>query len=395
MFAISIAFAGPLVGPCSAEGGGFNYKGGSSTGKTTALHVAGSAYGGGDTNGYVRSWRSTSNGLEGVSLAHSDTLLCLDELSQLAAKDAGEAAYMLANGAGKSRSFRDGSARPAAKWRVLFLSSGEVSLADKVAEDGRGRKLAAGQQVRIVDVSADAGAGMGMFENLHGFASAEILARHLRAATQQHYGVAAREYLRAIVPLIEQLPKKIAPIMKAFSEQYVPSGADGQIDRVAQRFALAAVGGELAQQLGILPWPAGEALAAAGKCFNDWLAARGGHDAAEAIGGIEQIRSFLLANGMARFIPAWEQDQDKRIHPRDVAGYRQKVGDGWDYYVTTPAWKEELCRGLDPRRLAATFAERGYMDAPDAARRAKSVRVPGHGQLRLYHILSSFLEDEQ
>jgi putative DNA primase/helicase len=393
VLAISAAFAGPLVGPCSAEGGGIHFKGASSTGKSTALHVGGSAWGGGDANGYVRSWRATANGLEGVSLGHSDTLLCLDELSQLAAKDAGEAAYMLANGAGKSRSSRDGSARRAAKWRILFLSSGEIGLADKVAEDGRGRKLAAGQQVRIVDIPADAGAGMGMFENLHGFPSAEAFARHLRSATHQHYGEAARQYLGAIVPKIEELRKQIAPIMKSFSEQYVPAGADGQIERVAQRFALIAVGGELAQQYGIVPWPPGEAIAAAGQCFNDWLAARGGHDAAEARDGIDQVRSFLLSNGMARFIPAWEEDQDKRIQPRDVAGYRQKVGNGWDFYVTTSAWKEEVCRGTDPRRLASTLSLRGYMDAPDAVRRAKHVRVPGHGQLRLYHILSGFLED--
>lgn len=395
--ALSAAFAGPLVGPCSAEGGGLHFKGASSTGKSTALHVAGSVWGGGDANGYVRSWRATANGLEGVALGHSDTLLCLDELSQLAAKDAGEAAYMLANGAGKSRSTRDGSARKASKWRVLFLSSGEIGLADKVAEDGRGRKLAAGQQVRIVDVAADAGAGMGMFENLHGFASAEVLARHLRSATQQHYGVAAREYLGAIVPDIEDLRKQIATIMKAFCEQYVPAGADGQVERVAQRFALVAVGGELAQQRGILPWSEGEAIAAAGKCFNDWLLARGGHDAAESSDGIEQVRSFILAHGMARFVPAWEHDLDNRnesrVPPRDVAGYRQKVGDGWDFFITTSAWKEEVCRGFDARRLAATMAQRGYMDAPDATRRAKMVRVPGHGQLRLYHVLSSVLED--
>jgi uncharacterized protein (DUF927 family) len=276
---------------------------------------------------------------------------------------------------------------------VLFLSSGEIGLADKVAEDGRGRKLAAGQQVRIVDIAADAGAGMGMFENLHGFESAEVLARHLRSATHQSYGVAARQYLGAIVPIIDDLRKQIAPIMKAFCDQYVPDGADGQIERVAQRFALVATGGELAQQHGILPWQAGEAIAAAGRCFLDWLAARGGHEAAEVADGMEQVRSFLLSNGMARFIPAWDEERDARIHPRDVAGYRQKVGDGWDYFITTTAWKEEICRGLDARRLAATMSLRGHMDAPDTARRAKHVRVPGHGQLRLYHIVSSFLED--
>lgn len=398
--AISAAFAGPLVGPCSAEGGGLHFLGASSTGKSTALHVAGSVWGGGDdANGYIRSWRATANGLEGVSLGHSDTLLCLDELSQLDARDAGAAAYMLANGAGKSRSSRDGSAKKPARWRVLFLSSGEIGLADKVAEDGRGKKLAAGQQVRIVDIAADAGGGMGMFENLHGFASAEILARHLRAATQHHYGVAARHYLAAVVPSIEDLRKQIAIIMKAFCEQYVPAGADGQIERVAQRFALVAVGGELAQQHGIVPWPAGEAIAAAGRCFNDWLAARGGHDAAESRDGIEQVRSFLSANGMARFVPAWEHELDNRtesrIPPRDVAGYRQKTGDGWDYFVTTSAWKEEVCRGFDARRLAATMAERGYINAPDSTRRAAAVYVPGQGKMRLYHVRSSLLEDAQ
>jgi putative DNA primase/helicase len=150
VLALSAAFAGPLVGPCSAEGGGLHFKGASSTGKSTALHVAGSAWGGGDdANGYVRSWRATANGLEGVALGHTDTLLCLDELSQLASKDAGEAAYMLANGAGKSRSSRDGSARKAAKWRVLFLSSGEIGLADKVGEDGRSKsELSTWRQMR-------------------------------------------------------------------------------------------------------------------------------------------------------------------------------------------------------------------------------------------------------
>ncbi|MBA2397892.1 MAG: DUF927 domain-containing protein [Bradyrhizobium sp.] len=391
VLAISAAFAGPLVGPCSAEGGGLHFKGASSTGKSTALHVAGSVWGGGDANGYVRSWRATANGLEGVALGHSDTLLCLDELSQLASKDAGEAAYMLANGSGKSRSSRDGSARKAAKWRVLFLSSGEIGLAEKVAEDGRGRKLAAGQQVRIVDIAADAAAGMGMFENLHGFASPEALARHLRSATQLHHGVAARQYLGAIVPIIDDLKKQVAPIMAAFNEQYVPAGADGQIERVAQRFALIAVGGELAQQYQILPWIRGEAIKAAGQCFAGWLEARGGHDAAETRDGIEQVRSFLHANGMARFIPAWEENSSK-VPIRDVAGYRQQVGDGWDFYITPTAWKE-VCAGFDPRRTAAVFKQRGYIDSGDGVHLAKTIRVPDHGKMRLYHVRSTFLED--
>jgi hypothetical protein len=69
--AISAAFAGPLIGPCSAEGGGIHFRGPSSIGKSTALHVAGSVWGGGDANGYVRSWRATANGPE---IARTSTL---------------------------------------------------------------------------------------------------------------------------------------------------------------------------------------------------------------------------------------------------------------------------------------------------------------------------------
>jgi putative DNA primase/helicase len=248
-----------------------------------------------------------------VALGHSDTLLCLDELSQLAAKDAGEAAYMLANGSGKSRSSRDGSARRASKWQVLFLSSGEIGLADKVAEDGRGRKLAAGQHVRIVDVPADAGRGMGMFEELHGFASPEIFARKLKAAAQQYYGVAAREYLSILIPDLDVIRTAVAQHMASFISEYVPAGADGQVERVAQRFALIAAGGEIAAAAGIVPWEKGVATCAAARCFADWLTMRGGIEPAEVQQGIEQVRAFLQAHGMARFIPAWEDPSEKNV----------------------------------------------------------------------------------
>lgn len=405
VIALAAAFAGPLIGPCSAESGGVHFRGASSTGKSTALHVGGSAWGGGDVNGFIRSWRATANGLEGVALGHTDALLCLDELSQLAAREAGEAAYMLANGSGKSRSSRDGSARKPSRWRIMFLSSGEISLADKIAEDGRGRRMAAGQQVRIVDIPADAGAGLGLFENLHGFASAELFARHLRAATQAHHGVAAREYLKRLVPEIQDIRKVVASVMEAFSQQFVPADADGQVERVAQRFGIIAAGGEIAAQLGILPWSRGEAVTSAGKCFDDWLSVRGGVEPAEVREGIEQVRAFLLSNGMARFIPAWEDERESersdfdrrapsRIAQRDVAGYREKVGDGWDFYVTGSAWKDEICRGLDHRRLAAMMQARGFIESPASGHVGKSVRVPGYGKLRLYHIPARFLEED-
>jgi putative DNA primase/helicase len=61
---------------------------------------------------------ATANGLEAVAATHSDALLCLDEIAQLSGKEAGEVAYMLANGQGKSRSSRDATLRKPAQWRL-------------------------------------------------------------------------------------------------------------------------------------------------------------------------------------------------------------------------------------------------------------------------------------
>ena len=170
MLSVCAALAPPLLDLVEAESGGMHLRGSSSIGKTTALRVAGSVWGGGGAHGYIRSWRATDNGLEGVALAHCDALLCLDELSQVAPQAAAEVAYMLANGQGKARAGRTGAARSAKAWRVLFLSTGEIGLADKIGEDPRSRKrLMAGQEVRVIDLPADAGAGLGLFEELHGF----------------------------------------------------------------------------------------------------------------------------------------------------------------------------------------------------------------------------------
>jgi hypothetical protein len=175
-FAISMAFAAALIGPCGYESGGVHFRGCSSIGKTTALAVAGSVWGGG-SDGYVQTWRATATGLEATAAAHNDALLVLDELAQITAQEAGQAAYMIANGKGKSRSTKELRSRKCASWRLLFLSSGEMSIADKIAEDGRGRRETAGMKVRVVDIPAGTGA-YGLFEKLHGFEEAAQFSKH-------------------------------------------------------------------------------------------------------------------------------------------------------------------------------------------------------------------------
>lgn len=161
IFAIAVAFAPVLAKLTGEDSGGFHFRGASSSGKTTALKVAASVWGNPDT--YTRLWRTTANGLEGLAALHNDGLLILDELSQMDPKEAGEAAYLLANGQGKTRATRHGTAKQTNRWSLFFLSAGEESLTSLMAKVGQ--RANAGQEIRLADIEADAVVVWGFLSN--------------------------------------------------------------------------------------------------------------------------------------------------------------------------------------------------------------------------------------
>ncbi|MEJ0047261.1 MAG: DUF927 domain-containing protein [Rhodospirillales bacterium] len=235
-----------------------NLHGDSRSGKTTCGIVSASVWGGDPSGdgaiGAVRSWRSTSNSTEAVAALHSDIGLVMDELGQADARDVGACQYMLASGQGKSRLDRGVGLRAVLRFRVFFLSTGETTLAAKMAEAGI--KMKAGQGVRLVDVPADDGAGTGAFTDLHGAESAGAFAQELREAAIRYYGTPMRAYIAYLIGRIErepgfadQLKDEIDRIATAW---LAPFGAhSGQARTVARRFALIALAGNLATDAGI------------------------------------------------------------------------------------------------------------------------------------------------
>ena len=387
--ALSMAFAGPLLSLVGEDSFGIHFAGGSSGGKTTALRVAASAWG-----APIRSWRTTDNASEGWAVQANDGLLILDELSQVDGRAADAMSYMLGNGGGKGRMTKSGVARPTASWRLAFLSTGEVGLTEKLGEAGR--KPKAGQSVRMIEVPADAGKGLKLFDELHGFDGGDALARHLRAATDKHVGHAARAFLTAIT----KDPKAVAAGVKAARDEWLnehlPQGADGQVSRVAARFGLIAAAGELASGLQVLPWPDGEASGAAARCFNDWLRQRGGVGAAEIQDGVAAVKAFIEANGASRFSVAGGEvdpganDQEKTINR---VGYKRKVGERWEYFVFTHAWKDIVCAGFNADAVADAMIAQGLM-VGSQGRRTVTVKISGLGKPRVYRITPDILDAE-
>ena len=416
VFAVASAFAGPLLRPAGVESGGFHFRGGSSTGKTTALKVAASVNGGPN---YLQRWRTTDNALELIAAQHCDSLLVLDELAQVDPKVAGECAYMLANESSKSRATRNVAPRPRLTWRLLFLSAGELGLADHMAE---GMKRArTGQEVRMADIPADAGAGCGMLENLHGMeGGGSAFSRHIVEQAGRCYGAPGRAWLQWLTENAHTLKDELRQRMQAIEGRMIPEAGGGQVQRVGLRFALVGAAGEMATKAGLTGWEEGESERAATTCFNAWLASRGGVGDGEVTAMLRQVRAFLESHGEGRFT-SWSRTKDESHVPKTLSrvGYRREVdkegnpiaspvisssyaspviGSSYapthvpnedrqnEYYIFTEAFKSEVCRGFDPVAVSRVLLERECLKPEKGRAYDRKPRLPGIGPMRCYRI---------
>ena len=389
LLAVSMAFAGPLLSVIGVDGGGINLFGQSSRGKSTCGQAAASVWGKGASPGFVRSWRSTANALEGAAAVSTDTLLVLDELGVVDAREAVAGVYQLAAGTGKGRSARDGSLRASMTWRVITLSTGELPMSAKVAED-RGRRARAGQQVRLLDIPADAGRGVGVFDSVGADQDAGKLADAIKRAAQSSFGTAGPAFVHKLLTEgFSEIGKLVGEMIEVFKSKHVPAGADGQVQRAADRLGLIAAAGELATEWGITPWEPGAAISAAARAFLDWIDRRGGAEAAEIKDAIAQVRQFIEMNGEARFDPVDGNGEMRGAQNR--AGWRRTNGELREWLILPETWKTEICAGYDPVATARALADRGMLNADPAGKFQRSERTP-YGSKRVYVVTSEILE---
>lgn len=377
-FGVCVGFAAPLLQLLGEENGGFNFRGPSSGGKTTALKVALSVYGG---EKMLHSWRATANGLESIAALHNDCLLCLDELGKLEPKIAGEVAYLLVNGEGKQRCDKSGFARKKQNWKLLFLSSGEIGLPDLIRLSGQ--KVRGGHEVRIVDIPAFSG-NYGVFEHLHFATSGDAFSRMLCANAEKYHGTAGKAFIKELVSGKPQHIERIKQLMQNFKAANTPKAADGQVLRVLNRFALIAAAGTLATELGITGWPEEEAMWASKECFEAWLRNRGGVSAQEGQEILRQIRHFFEQHGDGRFSIIGEGD-DRIILNR--AGYKRQVEEGWHYFVLSEFFKQDLCKGFDVQMAIDILIEQEWLIPDSQGKSTRAENLPcTHSTTRCYRI---------
>jgi putative DNA primase/helicase len=399
-FAVAIGFAGTLLEPGGFESGAFHFYGQSSEGKTTCVRCGASVWGSGADGGYMRTWRATSNGLEGNLAAAFDTLLPIDEVGQTDGKEVGLALYMATSGRGKARMRRDATLRKSYTWRVLMLSSGELPIESKLNEDLRRARAHAGHLVRAIDI--DARREFGAFDRPYPDFDPIAFADELKRAALTHYGAAGPEFVRQLIErgiTGETVRRRVA----AFVDDAL-KGAEavhGQAARAAERFGLVAVAGELAIEFGVVPWEEGQPTADAQELLQAWLKERGGATAYEARQIVAQVRHFLAAHGDARFDdldppPVSVTGQELERRPvLNRAGWRKGAGDDRRWYVPPEVFRREVCAGFNLTEAARVLAKMGALDKAADGKSAQVVRLPGMKPQRLYVLTPAIFEGEE
>lgn len=378
MLALSASFAGPILQRCGGESGGIHFVGNSSTGKTTLLEAACATWGG---EKFKRTWRATSNGMEGAAALFNDCLLALDEISECDPDEIGAIVYALGNGRGKQRANRTGTARSVVSWRCCVISTGERTIGTAMAEGHHRAK--AGQAVRLLDIPADG--QFGAFDDLHGLPSGAAFSDAIKEAARAHHGHAGRAFLEKLTRENRDIRERLEQI-KALPELSV-EGAEGQDKRVAGRFAQMALAGELATEYGITGWAEGAATAAAVEGFKAWRTTRGrGNDERRQI--IEKLSAFIDLHGDSRFSNA---DGSGHQEIRDRAGWWQDDWQNLRSYLFNAGGLRDALKGFDFNRALDVLVEAGVLPKPAANGERSTPQRIGKRTVRVYQVAADKL----
>jgi putative DNA primase/helicase len=363
MFAVSVSFSGGLLKLCDLPiGVGFHIFGASSKGKSTIGHAAASVFG--KPTDYMRSWRATSNGLEGIAVAYNDSVLVLDEISQIHPKELGAAIYMLINGAGRSRADKSGDARNTKQWQISVLSNGEKSVithSTDAEED-----INAGQQIRLLNIPLSG--KFGAFDSLHELSSGEELTRKLTTSCQKNHGIAGIKWIEGLLSHHENYPQLLEAMTNEFKNEINKHNISltTQDLRALNSFSVVALAGELSTAFGITKWKPGDATKSAVVCFMQWKSSNvvdevmySGIDI-ENVKILQSMKNFVDVHGMSRFMDISNgYDATKIIH--NSAGFKKINKEGQIMYLFNDATFKQAVKGHDLSIAVNILKDAGWL----------------------------------
>ena len=359
-FALCLSFAPPLLKPAQMDSFGFNLSGGTTKGKTTALQTAASVWGNGadpaaaPESSFIKRWNQTANALEGLAGEHMDGLLGLDELGTCPVKDFEYVVYTIFGGLGKGAMDVYRQLKPRRSWRIIGLSTGELTVPEKLEQSGR--KAKGGTLVRFPDIP---------FQLSDKITAADI--DTLKRACSLYHGVAGKKYLEYLVneyadfsAFSKDIRERLDIATTILNESMSQKMGVEQV-RCAKRFALALMGGGLAKAANILLCDSQRIQDAVTATFRAYLKASPGISDGER--GMLAVRDFILRHQSGRLIQiAADNHYDRTIRINNQAGYIVLNGSGAiELFLLFPEAFKEACGELSKNAVATALAENNLL----------------------------------
>jgi putative DNA primase/helicase len=296
----------------------------------------------------------------------------------------------------RGRLDKSANLRTSTRFGVLTLSTGEVTLDEMERVTNPRAQTYAGAEVRLPSIPADAGVGLGLFEDVPDYGKrnlnhAATFAESLQRDARENYGWAGPLFVEKLMAHIEsispdepdfstQLGIEISRFVKSLE---LPPNADDAVKRLARTFGLIEAAGKLASDFDVVPIPSEEMVAGVRKCFLDWVKSRGGTRSKTSATALIALRDYITKN-IGRFIPASEAANSTASV---TAAYRQ---DGV-FYLTSDTWKEVM-KSAPRAKLIEELDRLKFLIRQGSSNRDQVAKKFGGLYFRLYAISANILQ---
>jgi putative DNA primase/helicase len=259
-------------------------------------------------------------------------------------------------------------------WRIVLVSTGEISVTDKLEEDGKSCK--GGQLIRFLDVPFDEPT------------MTNELADELKAACCDVYGTAGEEFLKRLVSkygtflsLSADIARRIEQSRNMLAVESLPA----EKKRAMKRFELILASNLLATELGVLPLSADEITQSVRYASRLWLSSETA--VSDAARGVIALRDYISKNQEHKFKPYPISDDAPNIR-RDIAGYfdaNEEV-----FYLTDGGMKE-ACNGYNKSQVCQQLDQMCLLKRAERDRFTSKITVAGQ-RISVYAVRASILE---
>lgn len=387
-FGVLLGLAAPLADLLSFEGGGVHIEGMSGTGKSTILQLGASVFGSGSDPGEgasessISSWNSSANSFDLTLPLHAGCGQFLDELGASRERDLNNLIYNIAKGQPKERMSSNINLVTLPPCSTFIVSSGELSIQAKIQQSGQTIKAGILARMPSIEVRAED-------MQLEGEDSQQTGQRisSIKQACGEYFGVLGPDFVEQLLNVdlpsgIHDLKTLVQGVVDECWQLLSPYAENSIETRCVKRFALILAGGQLAHELGVIPWSQEEIAESVEFMLERWKnsAETSMTDVERAV---ERLENYLRSN--YHRLPDSEDFKFSGI----VEGYQHK-----DAFLLLPQTFKRLCGDCVPTQVAKELKRLNALTFDTGKNQFRAKLPVLSGRQYFYAIKMSFLAQD-